>query len=147
MTKLYRARQNLLLWLDMSRCDLKVLCRNRNSPYPGQLYRDIISPCLGQLYCDTKVLGHDRKSTQPGQLCRNIELLCHNTKPLPLAILCHDIKILCHDIKPLHYCQLCCNIKPLCHDKESPFSGRLGRDIKHFVIRPLLPPWPNSVAT
>ena len=76
--------------------DRKILCRNRNSLYLGQLYRniellyhDIISPCLGLLcrdlkilYRDLKILCRDRKSSQLDKLCRNIELLCHNTIPL-----------------------------------------------------------------
>ena len=84
------------------------LCRDRNSPYPGQLYcdiellcRDIISPCLGQLYRNLKIICRDRKSSQPDQLYRDIELLCRNTKPLHLATLCHDIKTFRRDRKLL----------------------------------------------
>ena len=47
--------------------NLKILYRDRNSPYPGQLYRDIellcrniISSCLGQLCRDIKILGRDK---------------------------------------------------------------------------------------
>ena len=35
----------------------------------GQLYSDIISPCLGHLCRDIKILSRDRKSSQPCQLC------------------------------------------------------------------------------
>ena len=50
--------------------DIKILCHDRNSPYPGQLYhdiellyRDIISPYLGQLCRDIKIINRDRKSS------------------------------------------------------------------------------------
>ena len=54
--------------------NIKILCRDRNSPYPGQLYRD-----LELLYRYIKMLSRDRKSSQPGQLCCDIELLRCNT--------------------------------------------------------------------
>ena len=79
--------------------DIKILCCDRNSPYPGKLYRDIellccniISPCLGQLCRDINILNRDIKSSPPGQLCRDIKLLYRNTKPLHLATLCCNIK-------------------------------------------------------
>ena len=93
--------------------DLKILCRDRFSPYPGQLYcdiellcRDIISPCLSQLCRNLKILCRDRKSSQPDQLCRDIKFLCRNTQYLHLAILCRDIKT------------LCCDRKTLCRDRK-----------------------------
>ena len=41
-------------------------CRDKNSPYPGQLYCNIISPCLGQL-------------------CRDIKILCRYKRPFGLG--------------------------------------------------------------
>ena len=86
-----------LSWPALSRP--KILCRDRNPPYPSQIYhdiellcRDIISPCLRQLCRDPKILNRDRKSSQPGQLYRDIELLCCNIKPLHLVTLYRDIK-------------------------------------------------------
>ena len=88
--------------------DLKVLCRDRNSPYYGQLcrdieslYRHIIPPYLSQLCRNPKILRRNRKSSQPDQLCNNIEFLYRNTKLLHLATFCCDTETFCRDRKLL----------------------------------------------
>ena len=87
-----------------------------------------ITFCCGQLY-------RDRNSPFSSQICRDIDWLCRDILSLALtnSIVTSKCSVTTKESWPG---QLCHDIKPLCRDKESPFPGRLTRDIKHSVTTP-----------